>query len=99
MPCSVALRHSIGDMNQTTINWQALNDTSVRNYTDAEKFEHYLFNTTEWISYDLARGARYCYGVGLDIWNYTSHKQSQFDDWSDVGLSFLQNMLGNSITF
>jgi hypothetical protein len=23
---------------------------------------------------------------------------SQFDDWSDVGLSFLQNMLGNSIS-
>ena len=100
LPCSYALRHSINDFNQTTLTWKDLNNTEkYGNLTSGQKFEYYLFNTTEWISYDLASGGRYCYGTGLDVWNYTSHKMSQFDDWSDVGLSFLQNMLGNSITF
>ena len=69
------------------------------NYTLGQKIEHYLFNTTEWISYDLAPGARYCYGIGLDTWDYVAVKQSEFDNWTDVGLAFLQNMLGSSISF
>jgi hypothetical protein len=26
-------------------------------------------------------------------------KQQQFSDWGDLGLAFLQNLLGNSISF
>ena len=59
------------------------------NYTVGQKIEHYLFNTTEWISYDPAPGARYCYGIGLDTWDYVAKKQTEFDNWTDVGLAFL----------
>jgi hypothetical protein len=78
----------------------AENTTTVTaNYTDIEKFKYYLFNTTEWISFDLAPSSGNCFGVGIDIWQYVTVKESQFNEWSDVGLAFLQNMLGNSISF
>lgn len=84
-------------MNQTIISWKSLNNTAL-NYTVGQKIEHYLFNTTEWISFDLAPGARYCYGIGLDMWDYVALKQSQFETWGDAGLAFLQNALGSSIS-
>jgi hypothetical protein len=73
--------------------------TTFSNYTAEEKFQYHLFNTTEWISYNLAPSSGNCFGVGIDIWQYVTIKESQFNDWSDVGLAFLQNMLGNSISF
>ena len=86
-PCASALRHSINDMNMTIITWGELfnttnsteNSTEVsaepkRNFTEAEKVQYYLFNTTEWISYDLSKGARHCYGVGLDWYDYVAVK-------------------------
>lgn len=111
MPCSTALRGAINNMNSTTMQWKDLeattttvnvaeNTTTVTaNYTDIEKFKYYLFNTTEWISFDLAPSSGNCFGVGIDIWQYVTVKESQFNEWSDVGLAFLQNMLGNSISF
>ena len=67
--------------------------------TLGNKVENYIFNTTKWLSYDVAPGARQCFGVGLDTWNYVAVKQSQFNQWADVGLAWMQSMLGNSVTF
>lgn len=47
IPCADALRSSIGNMNNTEISWNELNDTEkYGNLTEAQKFEFYLFNTT-----------------------------------------------------
>ena len=56
-------------MNTTLIAWKEMK-ASVTNITLGDKIETYLFNTTKWISYDLAPDIRYCYGVGLDVWGY-----------------------------
>ena len=59
----------------------------------------YVFNTTEWISDDLAPSSRYCVGSLLEIYSYVLFKQTQFPTWGDVFAAWLQNLLGNVITF
>ena len=69
VPCFKSLRSTVGNMNNTLIAWEGIKNGTY-NYTMGEKAEHYLFNTTEWISFDLAPDMRYCYGIGLDVWQY-----------------------------
>ena len=61
--------------------------------------QDYLFNTTEWISYSLAPSSRYCVMTGLEGWGWVRIKQEQFDGFSSLFQAWLQNLLGNVITF
>ena len=61
--------------------------------------EDYLFNITEWISYDLAPSSRYCIMTGIEAYGFVLTKQEQFDSFSDVFQAWLQSLLGNVITF
>jgi len=101
VPCSGALQASINDMNTTVQTWHNMTNSTGPNgdMTKGEITQYHLFNTTDWISYNLAPGAQYCFGVVLDVWNYTSTQRSLYSDLSEMGMSFMQNLLGNSITF
>lgn len=59
----------------------------------------YVFNTTEWISYDLAPSSRYCTSSILEMYSWGLHKGDQFDSMGDAFSAWLQNILGNVITF
>jgi len=61
--------------------------------------EDYLFNITEWISYDLAPSSRYCIMTGIEAYGFVLTKQEQFDTFSDVFQAWLQSLLGNVLTF
>ena len=37
--------------------------------------EDYLFNITEWISYDLAPSSRYCIMTGIEAYGFVLTKQ------------------------
>jgi hypothetical protein len=73
IPCFTSLRSTVGNMNNTLIAWEEMK-ANATNITLGQKIETYLFNTTKWISYDLAPDLRYCYGVGLDAWGYVTIK-------------------------
>ena len=60
--------------------------------------EDYIFNTTYWISYDLAPSSRYCTMGVLEMYTWFLFKQTQFDSFGDVFAAWLQNLLGNAIT-
>jgi len=96
-PCSEYLRETVNEFNETSISWREMK--SEMNYTKGEMIEDYIFDTTHWISYSIAPASRYCYSIGLDGWAYVTTKIDQFHAFADVGLAWLQSMLGNSITF
>lgn len=53
--CTKYLEGSILKMNETRESWK--DDNVTANMTDKD----YVFNTTSWISYDLAPSSRYCF--------------------------------------
>lgn len=58
-----------------------------------------MFDSAEWVSYSLAPSSRYCFTVGLEGWAFYRIKDSQFGGWKDWFPAWLQNLLGNVITF
>ena len=65
-------------MNETITGWD--NDNVTANMTDKE----YIFETTEWISYDLAPSSRYCMSTIMDGYSWGLRKSEQFNSWGDV---------------
>ena len=61
--------------------------------------QDYVFNTTEWISYSLAPSSRYCVTGVLEFYTWGLTKFNLFDSFGDVFAAWLQNLLGNVITF
>lgn len=61
--------------------------------------EDYIFNTTEWISYQLAPSSRYCMTTTLEGYSWYLFKKTQFPTFGDLFQAWLQNLLGNVITF
>ena len=59
----------------------------------------YVYNTTSWISFNLAPSSRYCVMSGLEGYSWTLLKRSQFSSFGEVFEAWLQNLLGNVITF
>jgi len=93
MNCTKYLEGSISNYNLTTESWD--NETESANKTKKD----YIFDTTEWISYDLAPSSRYCTGSMLEMYRWGLKKSTQFKSWGDVFQAWLQNILGNVITF
>ena len=54
---------------------------------------------TEWISYSVAPGIRYCFNIGLEGYSYYLIKDEQFGPFADWFPAWLQNLLGNVVTF
>ena len=59
----------------------------------------YVYNTTSWISFNLAPSSRYCVLSGLEGYSWGLLKKSQFSSFGSVFEAWLQNLLGNVITF
>jgi hypothetical protein len=93
MNCTKYLEGSIYKMNETQNTWE---DPEIGdNVTTKEK----VFNYTSWISYDLAPSSRYCFTTTLQMYVWYLHKSTQFETWGDIFAAWLQNLLGNVITF
>ena len=78
-------------LNETELMWAV--------HPDEGLYESYIFNTTYWISYSLGPASRYCFMVGLEgyYWGWT--KVEIYDGFVDGFLAWLENLLGNVITF
>lgn len=59
----------------------------------------YLFNMTEWISYSIGPGVHYCFNIGLEGYTYGLTKEESFGGFIDWFPAWLQNLLGNVVTF
>lgn len=70
------------------------NETIAANMTQQE----YIFNTTTWVSYDLAPSSRYCIAATLEFYAFGMFKASQFESLGDIFAAWLQSLLGNVIT-
>lgn len=68
-------------------------------FDNETNIEYEIFNTTEWISYDLAPSSRYCFMWGLEIYSWVLIKMEQFDGFGDAFIAWLQNLLSNAVTF
>lgn len=79
--------------NETRQNWDD------EEYTEDMTRNDYVFNTTHWISYELAPASRYCVSTGLESYLWGLRKSELFDTFGDVFQGWLQNLLGNVITF
>ena len=88
MNCSRYLERSIVNLNDTIVMFD--NETNI---------EYEIFNTTEWISYDLAPSSRYCFMWGLEIYTWVLIKMEQFHGFGDAFVAWLQNLLSNAVTF
>ena len=93
MNCTKYLEGTLLTMNDTRESWKDENVTA--NMTQKD----YVFNTTSWISYDLAPSSRYCFMSALEMYVWGLRKNEQFETWDDVFAAWLQNLLGNVITF
>merc|ERR1712165_36199 len=51
--------------------------------------QDYIFNTTYWVSYDLAPSSRFCTMSTLEIYSWFLLKTSQFDNFGDVFWAWL----------
>ena len=91
--CTKYLEQSILVYNTTYMKWQ---DEEIAQATTTED---YVFNTTEWISFSLAPSSSACFKTGLEGFSWFINKQSQFDAFGDIFAAWLQNLLGNVITF
>lgn len=85
--CTKYLEGSIEQMNDTVQNWE--DDSS----------QEKLYNITHWTSYSLAPSSRYCVTSGLELYVWGLNKSQQFESFSDVFAAWLQNLLGNVLTF
>lgn len=94
--CSNFVKSSIVNLNSTLVQWK--NDTDPDSgYTTTAG--DYIFNITEWLSYDVAPGIRYCFNIGLEGYTYYLKKAAVFSDFLDWFPAWLQNLLGNVVTF
>ena len=93
MNCTKYLEGTLLTMNDTRESWKDENVTANMTRKD------YVFNTTSWISYDLAPSSRYCFMSTLEMYVWGLRKNEQFETWDDVFAAWLQNLLGNVITF
>ena len=91
--CTKYLEESITQFNNTQQQWQDPEFTADMTNQD------YVFNTTEWISYSLAPSSRYCVTGVLEFYTWGLNKFNLFDSFGDVFAAWLQNLLGNVITF
>ena len=91
--CTKYLESSIMIYNDTRQGWD--NETLTRDWGTSE----YVFDTTEWISYSLAPSSHYCFMSTLEVYSWVLVKNDQFDSLGDVFAAWLQNLLGNVITF
>lgn len=89
--CSKYLEKAVIVFNETTIRWDTLEED--------ELIEAYIFDIAYWISYTLGPSSRYCFMVGLEgyAWGWT--KAEIYDGFVDGFLAWLENLLGNVITF
>jgi len=94
--CSNFIEKSISKLNVTLEQWK-LDQDPESNYTTTA--EDYLFNVTEWISYSVAPGIRYCFNIGLEGYTYYLVKDEQFGPFADWFPAWLQNLLGSVVTF
>ena len=78
MNCTKHLEQSILNINQTRQNWKD------EEYTANMTHQDYIFNTTYWVSYDLAPSSRFCTMSTLEIYSWFLLKTSQFDNFGDV---------------
>ena len=92
MNCSFNLRDSLLIYNETQIQWA---NSSNEDYGNTRE---QVFDTTSWISYNLAPASRYCFMSGLDVVTYVQVKDEQFGGFSEILPAWLQNLLGNVIT-
>jgi len=65
-------------LNETTTSWD--DEKVTANMTEKD----YVFDTTEWISYDLAPSSRYCMDTIMDGYVWGLRKSEVFDSWGDV---------------
>ena len=88
--CSKYLEEAVLVFNETTINWKDLTE---------DKWQEYIFDTAYWISYTLGPSSRYCFMVGMEgyAWGWT--KAGLYEGFVDGFLAWLENLLGNVITF
>ena len=78
MNCTRYLEQSIMNMNSTQQNWKN------ENFTANMTTEDFIFNTTHWISYDLAPSSRHCTMSLLEMYSWILLKNSQFNNFGDV---------------
>lgn len=76
--------------NETLIVWEDL---------EADQWQNYIFDTSFWVSNTLAPSSRYCFMIGMEgyAWGWT--KAGLYDGFVDGFLAWLENLLGNVITF
>ena len=91
--CTKYLEQSILVYNTTYMKWQ---DEEIAAETTRQE---YIFNTTEWISYSLAPSSLHCFKTSLEGFSWYLYKKSQFTAFGDIFAAWLQNLLGNVITF
>lgn len=90
------MHSSIVSLNSTLVQWKHDKDPlSGYNTTVGD----YIFNITEWLSYNVAPGIRYCFNIGLEGYTYYLKKDEVFEDFMDWFPAWLQNLLGNVVTF
>ena len=70
MQCSKYLEQSILTYNTTYERWQ---QEEIANQTTTQD---YIFNTTEWISYNLAPSSSNCFKTGLEAFSWGLAKES-----------------------
>ena len=88
--CSKRLRATVNKFNQTFENYAAPGD---------KLLEDYVFNFTRVLSNETAETAGDCYLGLYEIWSYYYLKSTLFADGLDYLQAFLQNLIGNIITF
>jgi hypothetical protein len=69
------------------------------NPSPTSKNEDYVFNVTKTISNSTADAVSECFTTTISIYTYVLVQQSLFPDGLTYFPAFLQNMIGNIITF
>lgn len=93
MNCSRYLRSSLLTYNETKLQWK--NESAPDYGNHREK----IFDTTEWVSYDLAPSSRYCFMANVEVYLFWRLKKAQFGGgFGEILPAWLQNLLGNVIT-
>lgn len=87
--CTNATRVALNDVNATILNYQR--DPS---FTPDD-----IFNFTKVISGSVAECVFQCTISTVSAANYTTEKWALFDSYSELGQAFLQNLMGNIISF
>ena len=88
--CSKYLEESVLVFNETKLRWETLEE---------DLAQAYIFDTAYWISYTLGPSSRYCFMVGMEGYKWGDTKVDIYDGFVDGFLAWLENLLGNVITF